>query len=375
MKRVLLITSVILATVWAIGVHNMNSEQNRYIQIETLVDQEPIIIDEVPKEASSTPVIITSKNKIATSSPKITLNTAVNVVSPVTIPPATPEPAPDFGVINTFARKAVVNILCTVKNNEFSPISGTGVIISSTGVVLTNAHIAQYFLLKDLYVKDYITCVLRTGSPAYPKYNVELVYISPLWVNQNKSIIKIENPLGTGENDYAFLRITGMVDGSNLIDIPYLPPNPRELININEPVILVSYPAGFLGGLSILKDLSITSGVTTIKDYFTFKENTIDLISVPGTIVSQKGSSGGAVVDKNSSVIGIISTSSNGTTTGERELAAITLGYINRSLKNESGINLFNFLSGDVIAFAKKFQETEAPALTKMITDVLTKTN
>ena len=31
----------------------------------------------------------------------------------------------------------------------FNPISGSGVIVDSRGVVLTNAHVGQFFLLHD----------------------------------------------------------------------------------------------------------------------------------------------------------------------------------------------------------------------------------
>lgn len=374
MKRVLASGVIITVLIWAIGVEKINNIQNQYIPPTPDEAVELISIEKVSLDSATTTTSSKIVKKVATTTAKKKTSAVSIAQGPLPLPVIqTPEPIPDFEVINTNARKAIVNILCTVKNNELSPISGTGVIISSSGIVLTNAHIAQYFLLRDLYVKDYITCILRTGSPAYPKYKVELAYISPLWVNQNKNILKDENPQGTGESDFAFLRITGMIDGSALPLLPYITPNAREVISVNEPVILVSYPAGFLGEISILKDLSVTSGITAVRDYFTFKESTIDLISVPGTVVSQKGSSGGPVVDKNSTVIGIITTSSNGTTTGERDLAAITLGYINRSLKSESGTNLFNFLTGDVEAFAKNFQTNQAPELTKVITDELTK--
>lgn len=377
MRKVLIITIIILSSVWVIGIHNINSTQNGYIPPTQNEAVELISVEKVSPLPSTTTTPRKITNKVATTTPKKKLVTKLSMTTALLPEPLiqTPEPVPDFEVINTNVRPAIVNILCTVKNNELSPISGTGVIISSSGIVLTNAHIAQYFLLRDLYVKDYITCVLRTGSPAYPKYKVELAYISPLWVNQNKNILKEQNPQGTGESDFAFLRITGMIDGSALPTIPYITPNAREVISVNEPVILVSYPAGFLGGLSILKDLSVTSGITAVRDYFTFKDSTIDLISVPGTVVSQKGSSGGAVVDKNSTVIGIITTSSDGATTGERDLAAITLGYINRSLKSESGTNLFNFLTLDVETFAKNFQMNQAPELTKIITDAIKQSN
>lgn len=332
------------------------------------------------QKASSTIAIIATSTKPAVKNSKTATTTPKAKMIPVKTVAETPkvetkpEPAPNFVAINEFARKATVNILCTAKGGELSPISGTGAIVGPSGLILTNAHIGQYLLLRNYREKDFIQCVARTGSPAYPKYNIELVYISPTWVSENKTQLKDQNPQGTGENDFAFLRITGMVDGSKTPDsFPFVTMNIREAINVNEPVLLSSYPAGFLGGLSILQNLNVTTAITNIQDVFTFRDGTIDIISVGGTVVSQKGSSGGLVVDKNSTLIGVISTSSNGDTTSSRGLNAITLGYINRAIEKELGFGFKEFLSQTPENFAKTFASTTAPILTKIITDELNK--
>ncbi len=364
LATILILSYVFMFGLWSKPVSAPFIEKNNteIVEIIPIATSTEKIIAEKPKDgqATTTKKVVINKKPVATTTPVIQKTT-------------TPEPEPDFELINTTARLSIVNILCTAKNNDLSPISGTGIVISPDGLILTNAHVAQYLLLKDLYQKDFISCVIRTGSPAYPRYNVELVYISPLWIESNKTEIKSQNPQGTGENDYAFLRITGGIDGSALPGLPYLPLNIREKIDLGEPVVLVSYPAGFLGGLSILQGLSITSAITIIQDIFTFKEGTIDVIDVGGTVVSQKGASGGAVVDKQTTLIGIISTSTNGATTSSRELNAITLSYINRVFKNESGITIPELISSNLADFAKVFQETVAPGLTKTLTDIIIK--
>ncbi len=325
------------------------------------------------KLSKAKPAVKKIKEKTSSKNTKPTQATTTEIA---VLPP---EPPPDFEAINTFARKALVNIFCTTKGSELSPISGTGVIISPQGIILTNAHIGQFFLLRNFRQKDFVECVIRNGSPASPRYHAELVYISPTWVTNNKTILKDQDPKGTGENDFAFLRITETLDGSSLptegghVNLPYITSNVRSIIDKGEPVVLVSYPAGFLGGLAIIRDLNITSAITGVQSLFTFKENTIDLISVPGTIISQKGASGGAVVDRHATLLGIISTSSNADETKERDLRAITLSYIDRELQSETGMSLLQFLTQDTAVFAKTFQNNTAPALTKMITDELSK--
>lgn len=332
------------------------------------------------QKASSTITIIATTTKPAVKTSKTSTTTPKAKIIPVKTAieaPKTetkPEPAPDFVTINEFARKATVNILCTAKGGELSPISGTGAIVEPNGLILTNAHIAQYLLLKDFKEKNFIDCIVRTGSPAYPKYTLELVYMSPTWVANNKSEIKSQNPKGTGENDFAFLRIKESIDKSPLPEkFPFITMNIRSAIGIDEPVLLSSYPAGFLGGISLIQNLNITTAVTKIQDVYTFRDGTIDILAVGGTVVSQKGSSGGMVVDKDGTLVGIISTSSDGDTTSSRMLNAITLSHISRSIQKELNLTMLQFLSQDPHEFAETFASTTAPMLTKILTDQITK--
>lgn len=315
----------------------------------------------IKKPATTTSKIITtatsSNIKKPTPSPttKISTTTSEKISLSIKNIPQIQLPLPTIGEVNEITRKSVVNILCeTISGGALNPITGTGVIIDERGVILTNAHIAQFFLLKDFPKKDNVNCVIRTGSPAKPLYKAELLFISPLWIEKNAKNITAENPLGTGENDFAFLLITGTVNSSLSLptSFPALVPNTEELVDkqvSNDTYVVASYPAGFLGGIAVQKDLFLTSASVQAQKIFTFKENTIDLIGLGGSAVAQKGSSGGAVVrQSDKKLVGIIVTTTEEQSTGDRDLRAIATTHINRSLEASIQKSIPEFLKGDL---------------------------
>jgi hypothetical protein len=100
----------------------------------------------------------------------------------------------------------------------------------------------------------------------------------------------------------------------------------------------------------------------------------VDLLSVGGTVVSQSGSSGGSVVNlSDGKLAGIIVTATVGTTTASRDLFAITLAHIDRSLHSEGMGGILSVLSQDVTKEADAFDKNIAPSETKKLTDVLDK--
>lgn len=269
-----------------------------------------------------------------------------------------------FSQINADSRGALVNILCMPNRGTLRPTSGSGVIIDPRGVILTNAHVAQYILLSESPQID-LSCTIRTGAPATPLWVARVLYMPPVWVSQHAQDINATEALGTGEHDWALLRIARTTDGSPLPDaFPYLSLDTREGIGFEgDSILAASYPAEFVGGLAAQSNLYPASSVTSIKQLLTFQSSTVDVLSLGGILEAQGGSSGGPVVNAWGRLIGIITTTSEGTTTAARDLRAITASYIDRDAQAQTGSSLAAFLNGDLPSLDHAFTHDIAPSL------------
>lgn len=325
------------------------------------IPEKEVPVDETPKTESSKPTAPSIPNS----------ETAVDsILVPQT--PTSPQataPANAPSSVNETVRKTVVNIFCTsIFGGPFDAISASGVIIDPRGIILTNAHVAQYFLLRDYPAPNTMSCVIRTGAPAVPQYTAELMFLPPSWIQKNAQKIKDENPLGTGEHDYALVRITGTVNKQNALPaiFPYSPIS-TALPKLDDDVLIVGYPAGFLGGIALQRDLYQSSAFTKVRELLTFVESTLDVFSIGGSVVAQSGSSGGSASNLNGELIGLIVTTTAGADTSSRDLRAITTSYLLRDFQNEAGVALGVYLSGDPAERVSVFRQTKEPALIKSL--------
>lgn len=311
-----------------------------------------------PKKSSSKAIISVS----ATTSGQI-----VRIQNPYSTPPEA------FDKINTAARSALVNILCQPSGtSSLNPISGSGVIIDPRGIILTNAHVAQYVLLSESPQVD-LSCVIRTGSPATAQWSAAVMYIPPVWVENHENEILEPHPTGTGEHDYAFLYITGSVTSMPLpSQFPYLPVDTRLGIGFpGDQVLVASYPAELIGGIAAEYDLYADTSITTIKQLLTFGSGTPDVLSLGGIIEAQSGSSGGAIVNAWGNLIALIATTSSGTTTANRDLRGVALSYIDTDLAAQSGLDLNTLLQGNPASETAEFTSSKAPGLIQLYVDQL----
>lgn len=286
---------------------------------------------------------------------------AFRIKNPYTNPPYS------FDTVNSLARKSLVNILC-VGGDAVRPTSGSGVIIDSRGIILTNAHVAQYVLLSE-DPRINLSCAIRTGTPAYPTWKVRVMYMPETWVTAHAHEINASLKLGTGEHDYALLQIV-----SDIHDTPVNGPFPSLAIDTREriafppdTILTASYPAELVGGIIAQKELYPVTSITEVKSLATFGSGTIDAFTLGSTIGAQSGSSGGAVVNAWGYLVGIISTMSPGQSTDERVLRAITLSSITRDIKKDKGIDLETFIARPIEQSLSEFDETKGALLNSFI--------
>lgn len=268
-------------------------------------------------------------------------------------------------------KNATVNLYCRLKSGKktFSS-SGSGVLISDRGVILTNAHVAQYFLLPAEKGKITGWCSVRTGSPAKETYTASVLYLPSVWVEDNAAELKKKVPKGSGKNDFALLYITGVKKGALSEKFPALPLGFES--TEQSAVTILGYPTEKLSFDKVRSKLGLVAASSTITNIQSFDRNGLaDVIALASSAAGSNGVSGGPVVDEQGDVIGIVSTKS--VAKDSRALRAITLSYINRAIVSQTHLPLNALLSGDLKARVEITKTQLSGELLKIISNGLLK--
>jgi hypothetical protein len=276
---------------------------------------------------------------------------------------ASPPSEADLANAAALLRGALVNIICYAPaGSAFHSISASGVIITASGLVLTNAHVAQYFLLQN----KGISCTLRAGSPAVNAYKARLAYLPKSWLEANQGVLLETEPSGTGEHDYALLAITASATDAPLpSSFPFIP-LASAAIDAGTPVVIASYGAQFLTTSQVQTALFPTVVYGSVQKVYTFVESSIDVLALGGSAAAQEGSSGGGVASAEGTLSGTITTSTVTGNTASRELNAITAAYIRADYASENGTPIDFLLAQAPVESAHDFA-SKIPSLEALV--------
>jgi len=232
---------------------------------------------------------------------------------------------------------SVVNILCTSHSSTLRGISGSGVIIDSRGIILTVAHVAQAELLEETLGSGVMSCVIRTGNPAHTAYKAKVIYFPQTWLEKNSTTLISSHPIGSGENDFALLAITGTATTKLLPSSFSAVPLTSTTAQPGDEVSVGSYGAQYLTSTEVRNSLAPTLVTGTVVKQYSFDGSDADALSVLAGAAAQEGSSGGAVVNSSGYLIGLITASEQSGEQASRHLISITPSYLRRMYLEATG--------------------------------------
>ncbi len=252
-------------------------------------------------------------------------------------------------ITNQESEESLVNIRCENKtNNTIKVITGSGVIISSSGLILTAAHVAAPVYSEQNGGK--YNCYARIKNPATGNYPVKVVFINPDWVSKYYSEFD-KSYSESGENDIAILQIDnsgGKISNSEMSDLNNVAYTilSADIPNLGDSVEIKSYPADVYGKSDVFTVLPRKSETNSIDGLFNFSggiDSPFDLIETKPSSLGQPGASGGGIFNTQGQLIGIISNMVSSDVLFKNKIRALSVKYIDNELKRNLGKSIFEY--------------------------------
>lgn len=344
--------------------NDQRKEDQQVLVEEILQIQEETLSEKSPKNKAVTDVeekITDIQKEFTNTITQSVVNTAKEIV-PANL--VYNEENKEFNV-----KDVVVNIMCLEKTKTYTRLSsGSGVIISPTGLVLTNAHVTYPFLRTSQFGSAVYSCSIRRENIPNFGYNAELIYYPSDWLVTNSEVIKTPSPVGTGENDYALLQITSALGpvpkvssfsyASTEIQFP-------DLIK-NKAITVAGYPSSNSGVFELDTKPGLKIAQSDIVDFFTFNSRSYDVLQTGVNEVAHRGSSGGGVFENNL-LFGVVVTTNSGTSGSY--INALTIPYIKKDFKDDTGLDFSQYINSSPELLKNKFSTNYKQKLLQIISE------
>ncbi len=259
-------------------------------------------------------------------------------------------PIPKIDINQTNTDDSVVNIRCENKSgNKIKVITGSGTLISKTGVILTAAHVAAPVYASEL--GQSYNCFARIKNPASEQFPVKTIFINPKWISDHFHEFE-KSYSESGEHDFAFLKIdttnksfsnkkqSEKINLINKINVISRSGISLNSINPGDRINIIAYPASVYEKYGVSTALYRKNESNQIDSILTSSNPSYGkyLIETKNSSLGQSGASGGGIFDTNGNIIAVISNSvPSETSLTQTKIRAVLLSYINESLKQFIG--------------------------------------